>query len=81
MGVIAIQPMATKTRPGSKTSSLQYVLQIVLLRGVAMPNYLMDAAQELVQTHVWPFWALWGLSFVTILVLGFSQAARRRYPW
>ena len=38
-------------------------------------------SQELVHTQVWPFWALWGLSFVIILVLGFSQTARRRYPW
>jgi hypothetical protein len=38
-------------------------------------------AQTLVHTHVWPFWALWGLSFIIILVLGFSQTARRKYPW
>ena len=37
--------------------------------------------QDLVRTQSWPFWSLWGFSFLTVLVLGCSQTARRKYPW
>ncbi|KAK9843008.1 hypothetical protein WJX74_005555 [Apatococcus lobatus] len=54
--------------------------QLIVTMLFSIAFYYSAPLKGFVQTQMWPFWAAWGLSLATTLVITCSPTARRSYP-